>query len=351
MKEIIVPAITANEDIIKLSKVLIKDNEYCKKNKIICSFESSKTSLDLEIDADGYIVIFTPEGKDVKIGEVIGLISDNKIANDKIKEYKKINSSTEELTVTKKAEILINDHKLNPKEIKQIGVIRSEDVESFINKKKFIKSSKNEDQEYVELEKIMKSFNYENSSLKDIAKLKDTLSLAQKIYQKKWQRFIPPVDTIFDRWSSAEKNGFGEGSNVSQLSYIIGKVKVGKHCYIGPFTVLDGSAGITIGDNTSIAAGVHIYSHDTVSRSLGGKKFEISLGTSEIGSNCFIGPNVVITRGVKVGNNCFIGPNSVLTSNIPNFTAVTGNPAKIIGKVILDNDKVSIVKTKESDKK
>ena len=84
MKEITVPAITANEDVIKLSKVLVKENEYCKKNKIICSFESSKTSLDLEIDSDGYILIFIPEGKDVKIGEVIGLISNNKINSSKV---------------------------------------------------------------------------------------------------------------------------------------------------------------------------------------------------------------------------------------------------------------------------
>ena len=346
MKEITVPAITANEDVIKLSKVLVKENEYCKKNKIICSFESSKTSLDLEIDSDGYILIFTPEGKDVKIGEVIGLISDNKINSSKVNEYKKNNNNSQVLTITKKAEILIKEHKLDPKEIKKIGIIRSEDVESFINKKRFIDSSINEDQQYVDFEKIMKSFNYKNSSLKEIAKLKDTLSLAQKIYQKKWKRFIPSIDTIFDRWSSADNIGFEKGSNVSQLSYIIGEVKVGKNCFIGPFTVLDGSAGITIGDNTSIAAGVHVYSHDTVSRNLGGKKFELSLGSSEIGSNCFIGPNAVITRGVKVGNNCFVGPNSVLTFNIPDFTAVTGNPAKIIGKVSLGENQISIKKTK-----
>ena len=268
MKEIIVPAITANEDEIKLSKLFVKENEYCKKNDIICSFESSKTSVDLNALTDGFVLIFVKEGKNVKIGEVIGLISSDKISKEIIK---KDENKSEELAITKKAEILIKKHKLNPREIKRIGVISSEDVQSFINKKIFTSSLNNEDKEYLELEKIMKSFNYKNASIKDIAKLKDTLSLAQKIYQKKWQRFIPPIDTIYDRWSSAERSGFGEGSNVSQLSYIIGKVKVGKNCFIGPFTVLDGSAGISIGDGTSIAAGVHIYSHDTVSRSLGGK--------------------------------------------------------------------------------
>ena len=48
----------------------------------------------------------------------------------------------------------------------------------------------------------------------------------------------------------------------------------------------------------------------------------------------------------KIGNNCFVGPNSVLTFNIPDLTAVSGNPAKIIGKVNLDKDKVSITKNK-----
>ena len=344
MKEIIVPAITANEDEIKLSKLFVKENEYCKKNDIICSFESSKTSVDLNALTDGFVLIFVKEGKNVKIGEVIGLISSDKISKEIIKKYQKDENKSEELAITKKAEILIKKHKLNPREIKRIGVISSEDVQSFINKKIFTSSLNNEDKEYLELEKIMKSFNYKNASIKDIAKLKDTLSLAQKIYQKKWQRFIPPIDTIYDRWSSAERSGFGEGSNVSQLSYIIGKVKVGKNCFIGPFTVLDGSAGISIGDGTSIAAGVHIYSHDTVSRSLGGKNFDLSIGASEIGKNCFIGPNAVITRGVKVGNNCFVGPNSVLTFNIPDLTSVSGNPAKIIGKVNLDKDKVSITK-------
>ena len=66
MNEIIVPAITANEDAIKLSKILIKKNEFCKTNKVICQFESSKTSLDFESKSEGYIFIFAKEGEDVK---------------------------------------------------------------------------------------------------------------------------------------------------------------------------------------------------------------------------------------------------------------------------------------------
>ena len=157
MKEIIVPAITANEDEIKLSKLFVKENEYCKKNDIICSFESSKTSVDLNALTDGFVLIFVKEGKNVKIGEVIGLISSDKISKEIIKKNKKDENKSEELAITKKAEILIKKHKLNPREIKRIGVISSEDVQSFINKKIFTSSLNNEDKEYLELEKIMKS--------------------------------------------------------------------------------------------------------------------------------------------------------------------------------------------------
>ncbi len=345
MNEIIVPAITANEDTIKLSKVLIKKNEFCKKNKIICQFESSKTSFDFESKSEGYIFIFASVGDDVKIGDVIGLRSSKKISSKVIKSYlKNYDKKTESLKVTKKAEKVLKDLKIKPQEIKKSGVIRLEDVESYKNKKNYINSMTANDKEYEQLEKIMKSLNFENSSLQEIKKIKDSLSLAQKIYKRKWKRSIPAVDLIFDRWSSAEKEGYGEGTNISHLSYIIGDVKIGKNCYVGPFTILDGSAGLTIGDNTSIAAGVHIYSHDSVSRNLGGSKFELSLGSAKIGNNCFIGPNAVVAKGVNIGNHCFVGSNSVLTFSIKNFSAVSGNPAKLIGQVTIKDHAVFIEK-------
>ena len=108
--------------------------------------------------------------------------------------------------------------KIKPQEIKKSGVIRLEDVESYKNKKNYINSMTANDKEYEQLEKIMKSLNFENSSLQEIKKIKDSLSLAQKIYKRKWKRSIPAVDLIFDRWSSAEKEGYGEGTNISHLS-------------------------------------------------------------------------------------------------------------------------------------
>ena len=108
MKEITVPAISANEDVIKLVKILIKKNEFCKKNKAICSVESSKTSIDFEVKSEGYIFIFANEGSDVKIGEVIGLLSDKKINNESVEKYLKKDKESKDIVITKKADQQVN---------------------------------------------------------------------------------------------------------------------------------------------------------------------------------------------------------------------------------------------------
>ena len=80
---------------------------------------------------------------------------------------------------------------------------------------------------------------------------------------RQWKRVLPMGDEISDRWEKAKYLGFGEGTSIYDSSLVIGDVKVGKNTWIGPFTILDGSGGLEIGDYCSIAAGVQIYSHET----------------------------------------------------------------------------------------
>ena len=86
----------------------------------------------------------------------------------------------------------------------------------------------------------------------------------RKLWLRKWNRCLPLGDYIVDRWEKASSLGFGEGTSVYDSSLVLGDVKVGKNTWIGPFTVLDGTGGLEIGDYCSVSAGVQIYSHDTV---------------------------------------------------------------------------------------
>lgn len=150
---------------------------------------------------------------------------------------------------------------------------------------------------------------------------------------RQWKRVLPVGDEISDRWEKARDLGFGKGTTIYDSSLVIGEVKVGKNTWIGPFTILDGSGGLEIGDNCSIAAGVQIYSHETIFWALSGGKIDDSQAETIIGNRCYIGPNTVVSKGVKIGDHCLIGANSLVNRDLKAFTIAAGSPCKVIGRV------------------
>lgn len=151
--------------------------------------------------------------------------------------------------------------------------------------------------------------------------------------RKKWNRSLPFGDYIVDRWEKARELGFGEGTSIYDSALLLGDVIVGHNTWIGPFTVLDGSGGLVIGDYCSVSAGVQIYTHDTVRWATSGGKEPVDRATVQIGSNCYIGPNVVINKGVSIGDGCVIGANSFVNQDIPAGMKAWGTPARYIGLV------------------
>jgi acetyltransferase-like isoleucine patch superfamily enzyme len=170
----------------------------------------------------------------------------------------------------------------------------------------------------------------------------------RKFYKEKWNRSLPFADMIVDRFEKAEFLGFGKGASIYDSSLIIGDVKVGKNTWIGPFTVLDGSYGLSIGNNCSISSGVQIYTHDSVKWALSGGKCKYEGKSVKIGNNCYIGPMCIITKGVRIGNNCLIGANSIVNKDIPSFSIAYGSTCEIVGKVVINKKgKVKLIYNKD----
>lgn len=164
-----------------------------------------------------------------------------------------------------------------------------------------------------------------------LLELKDFWFARRQEVQNHFNRTLPFGDYVVDRWEKAKELGFGEGTSIYDSSLILGDVKVGCHTWIGPFTVLDGSGGLSIGSHCSISAGVQIYSHDTVERSLSGGNAPIELAATKIGSNCYIGPNVVIGKGVTIGDRVVVGANSLVLMDIPSESKAFGTPCRVVG--------------------
>jgi acetyltransferase-like isoleucine patch superfamily enzyme len=52
----------------------------------------------------------------------------------------------------------------------------------------------------------------------------------------------------------------------------------------------------------------------------------------KIGRGAFIGINAIVLPGVHIGEGALVGPGSIVTKDVPDYSWVAGNPARIIKK-------------------
>jgi acetyltransferase-like isoleucine patch superfamily enzyme len=113
-------------------------------------------------------------------------------------------------------------------------------------------------------------------------------------------------------------------------------IKMGKDVWIGYFCLIDGSGGLTIGDNVTFASGVHIYTHDSSDFRARNLPKDPENGTHIkrapvcIGNNVQIGANSVVLPGVRIGNNVIIGALSLVNKDIPDNTVAVGSPVRLL---------------------
>lgn len=116
-------------------------------------------------------------------------------------------------------------------------------------------------------------------------------------------------------------------------SIVIGNnVSFNYNCHIGAIN------RISIGDNVLVGSNVLITDHGHGSSEdidiPPSKRPLYSKGPIVIEENVWIGECVAILPGVTVGRNSIIGANAVVTKDIPPYSIVGGNPAKVIKNMI-----------------
>lgn len=148
-----------------------------------------------------------------------------------------------------------------------------------------------------------------------------------------WDRSLPLGDLVGDRWRRARELGFGEGTSIYDSAVVIGAVSVGRHCWIGPNVILDGSGGLTLGDYVAVGPGSFIASHSSLNHTLSGGEEPIQRRPTRIGSRVMISPFGFVEMGVTIGDGVFIGPHSHVTRNIGDGVIVYGAPQREVGRV------------------
>lgn len=142
---------------------------------------------------------------------------------------------------------------------------------------------------------------------------------------------------------TAEPEGTGLPANpYNPLAWFVGDPVIGEGTWVGAFTLVDGSGGLTVGRGCDISSGVHIYTHSSARRCVSGRAYPtVDRAPVRIGDYVFIGANATVNMGVTIGDHCVIGAGAVVTRDVPDHTVVQGVPAKAVARVVLSGDDVS----------
>lgn len=130
-------------------------------------------------------------------------------------------------------------------------------------------------------------------------------------------------------------NGFKVGyeSTIEDFSTInngMGPVKIGNNTRVGMSNVLIGP--VTIGDHVIIAQNVVMsgLNHGFEDISMPISKQQCTKAEIVVEDEVWIGANAVITSGVKIGKHAVVAAGSVVTKDVPPYSVVAGNPAKVL---------------------
>ena len=111
------------------------------------------------------------------------------------------------------------------------------------------------------------------------------------------------------------------------------KITVGDGTWIGIRNSFAAIHGITIGKNVLFAGYVHVTDHshgyEDITKPIS-KQPLISKGPVVIEDNCWLGFNSEILSGVHIGRNSVVAAHAVVTKDIPPYSIVAGNPARIV---------------------
>ena len=141
----------------------------------------------------------------------------------------------------------------------------------------------------------------------------------------------------------AKKWGFGDGTRLYATAIIYGHPRVGRNVFIGPYAIIDGTGSLVIGDDTQISLHAMIWTHDTHERCLLGDDIAGNRKKMEdvtIENNVWVGAGAIITPGVYIGHHSMVAAGAVVTKDVPPYSFVAGVPAKIIGKVKIQDGEV-----------
>jgi acetyltransferase-like isoleucine patch superfamily enzyme len=105
-------------------------------------------------------------------------------------------------------------------------------------------------------------------------------------------------------------------------------LRIGENVHIGRLTLLDLTAPVVIGRDTTISMGATILTHTDVGAIALGEAIPRTVAATRIGSGSYLGANVTVLAGCDIGPGAVVGAGAVVTRPVPAGARVGGVPAR-----------------------
>lgn len=126
---------------------------------------------------------------------------------------------------------------------------------------------------------------------------------------------------------------FGDKFILNRYAYVQGGnggVRLGNGVEINNFSIVNGTGGVGISDDTLVGSGVRIISyqhHHAANAKI--RSQPVDARPIRIGRDCWLGANSVIMAGVSIGDGAVVAAGAVVRGDVPPQAIVAGVPATV----------------------
>lgn len=155
-----------------------------------------------------------------------------------------------------------------------------------------------------------------------------------------------------------ESETIGAGTRIWAFAHVLKGAVIGENCNICDHTYIE--YGVTIGNNVTVKCGIYIWEKTVI-------EDDVFLGPNVVFTNnprprskqyiehlpiiikqgASLGANTTLLAGITIGKYAMSGIGSVITRDVPDHALVYGNPARIMGWVDEDGNKLQPVSDTE----
>lgn len=142
--------------------------------------------------------------------------------------------------------------------------------------------------------------------------------------------------------SDVQSEKIGDGTRVWQFAVVLKEATIGRNCNICAHTLIEND--VVLGDNVTVKSGVYIWDGTTIGNNVfigpcatftndkmpRSKVYPDTFSRITIEDHASIGANATLLPGITIGKYAMVGAGSVVTKDVPPYSVVVGNPAKII---------------------